>query len=156
KGQARVIPIILRPVHWQDAPFGKLQVLPVDGQPVTRKQIDEALRDIANTLWKTIRASFALDGQSDHISSAQDNGEDKITRLPPAHPFIEVLGPDGQQFHLELTKDRVTIGRLEQYNDIALLPDPQQLISRKGHCALERDEDGWWVIDNGSVNRTFV
>ena len=34
-GEARVIPIILRPVDWHDAPFGKLQALPPDGKPVT-------------------------------------------------------------------------------------------------------------------------
>jgi hypothetical protein len=34
-GEALVIPIILRPVHWADAPFGKLQALPKHGRPVT-------------------------------------------------------------------------------------------------------------------------
>ncbi len=71
-------------------------------------------------------------------------------------PFLEVVGPDSQQFEVELTKDSVTIGRLEQFNDIALQPDPQQLITRKVHCAIERNVSGWWVVDNGSVNRTFV
>jgi hypothetical protein len=33
--EARVIPVILRPVDWQDAPFGKLQALPTDGKPIT-------------------------------------------------------------------------------------------------------------------------
>jgi tetratricopeptide (TPR) repeat protein len=33
--EARVIPIILRPVHWQSAPFSKLQILPTDGKAVT-------------------------------------------------------------------------------------------------------------------------
>src|SRR5712691_2165611 len=33
-GEARVIPIILRPVVWEDEPFSKLQVLPVGGKPV--------------------------------------------------------------------------------------------------------------------------
>lgn len=65
-------------------------------------------------------------------------------------------GPDGQHFNVELEKDRVTIGRFELYNDVALEPDPQQLITRKVHCAVERDANGWWVVDNGSVNRTFV
>ena len=35
QGDALVIPIILRPVHWQGAPFGKLQALPTDAIPVT-------------------------------------------------------------------------------------------------------------------------
>ena len=71
-------------------------------------------------------------------------------------PFLEVEGPDGQQFSVELTKDRVTIGRFREFNDVALEPDPQQLVRRKVHCAVESDPQGWWVLDNGSVNRTFV
>jgi hypothetical protein len=34
-GEARVIPVILRPVDWQGALFGGLQALPKDGTPVT-------------------------------------------------------------------------------------------------------------------------
>src|SRR2546426_11920099 len=71
-------------------------------------------------------------------------------------PFLEVIGPDGQQFRVELVKDRVTIGRLDLFNDVSLEPDPQQLITRKAHCAIEHDADGWWVLDNGSVNKTFI
>jgi hypothetical protein len=33
--EARVIPVILRPVVWQGAPFGKLQALPTGGNPIT-------------------------------------------------------------------------------------------------------------------------
>lgn len=35
RGEARVIPVILRPCHWQRAPFAKLQPVPNDGKPVT-------------------------------------------------------------------------------------------------------------------------
>jgi len=35
-GSARVIPVIIRPCDWKSAPFGKLQVLPSNGVPVTR------------------------------------------------------------------------------------------------------------------------
>src|SRR2546430_17246710 len=34
RGDARVIPVILRPVYWQGAPFGKLQVLPTDAKAI--------------------------------------------------------------------------------------------------------------------------
>ena len=34
-GEARVIPVILRPVFWRESPFRKLLVLPTDGQAVT-------------------------------------------------------------------------------------------------------------------------
>jgi hypothetical protein len=47
-GEARVIPIILRPVDWQSASFGKLQALPKDGRPVTSwPNQDEAWLDVA-------------------------------------------------------------------------------------------------------------
>ena len=47
-GKACVIPIILRAVDWQNAPFGKLQALPKDGKPVTSwSNLDEAFVDIA-------------------------------------------------------------------------------------------------------------
>jgi hypothetical protein len=35
-GQARVIPIILRPVDWSEAPFARLQALPRNGRAVSR------------------------------------------------------------------------------------------------------------------------
>ena len=47
-GEARVIPVILRPCLWQSAPFGKLQALPTGACPVTDWQNrDKAFLDIA-------------------------------------------------------------------------------------------------------------
>jgi len=47
-GEARVIPVILRPVVWEGAPFGKLKALPTDAKPVTKwANQDEAFEDIA-------------------------------------------------------------------------------------------------------------
>jgi len=42
-GEACVIPVILRPVSWKKAPFGKLQALPKDAKPVeTWNNLNEA------------------------------------------------------------------------------------------------------------------
>src|SRR4051812_49430546 len=47
-GAARVIPVILRPVDWHTAPFGKLQALPQDGKAVTEwSNRDKAFTDVA-------------------------------------------------------------------------------------------------------------
>lgn len=49
-GEARVIPIILRPIYWRDAPFGKLQALPTDAKPIMStdwSSKDEALFNVA-------------------------------------------------------------------------------------------------------------
>jgi hypothetical protein len=46
--EARVVPIILKPVDWRDAPFARLQALPRDGRPVTTwSNRDEAWLDVA-------------------------------------------------------------------------------------------------------------
>ena len=76
--------------------------------------------------------------------------------MDPKLPFIEIRGPDGQEITVELSGERIRIGRLSEFNDIALEPDPQQLITRMIHCAVEREGGNWWVIDNGSVNKTFL
>ena len=47
-GEARVVPIMLRPCDWEDADFAKLKGLPEDMRPVTTWSIqDEAWTDIA-------------------------------------------------------------------------------------------------------------
>jgi len=56
-GTAHVIPIILRPCDWQNAPFGKLQALPKDGVPVVSAKWhsqDEAFLDISKGIRKTV------------------------------------------------------------------------------------------------------
>ena len=46
-GTAKVIPVIMKPCYWKGTAFSKLQVLPKDGQPVTRwDDQDEALLDV--------------------------------------------------------------------------------------------------------------
>jgi len=53
--QARVIPIILRPVDWQGAPFEKIQALPTDAKPVTDwPNQDSAFLDIVRGIRKAI------------------------------------------------------------------------------------------------------
>jgi hypothetical protein len=45
--QARVIPVILKPVDWKSAPFSKLQALPKDGKPVIKwGNRDEAFENV--------------------------------------------------------------------------------------------------------------
>ncbi|MBZ0291392.1 MAG: SUMF1/EgtB/PvdO family nonheme iron enzyme [Anaerolineae bacterium] len=58
QGTATVIPIILRPVFWQDAPFGKLQALPKDAKPVTKwGNRDEAFETITSGIEKAVAAA---------------------------------------------------------------------------------------------------
>lgn len=56
KGNARVIPIIIRPVDWEGAPFCDLQVLPTNAKPVTSwPNSDEAFWDVAREIRKVTK-----------------------------------------------------------------------------------------------------
>ena len=59
-GEARVIPIILRPVDWSGASFGKLQALPKNAQPVTDwDNRDRAFMDAARGIHAAVK-EFAI------------------------------------------------------------------------------------------------
>jgi ABC-type branched-subunit amino acid transport system substrate-binding protein len=44
-GMVRVIPVILRPVHWKEPPLGQLQALPTEAKPVTQWNDHDAALD---------------------------------------------------------------------------------------------------------------
>ena len=54
-GEARVIPVILRPCDWHTTLFGKLQALPNEGKAVTKWQNrDEAFTDVARGIREAV------------------------------------------------------------------------------------------------------
>jgi hypothetical protein len=63
---------------------------------------------------------------------------------------------EGEPKEVELSGDRLTVGRLPEVNDIALEPDPELLVTREAHCTFEREGAHWFVVDGGSVNGTFL
>src|SRR5438093_8285644 len=70
---------------------------------------------------------------------------------------VVVSDADGVELAaVELSGERVTVGRLPEVNDIALEPDPEHLVTRAEHCAFERAGSTWSIVDGGSVNGTFV
>jgi hypothetical protein len=91
-GEARVIPIILRSVDWQNTPLGKLQALPKDARPVTRwADHDEAFEDIA----KSIR----LICQERRISSREKEDRERhsgVTHPQPSVGNVERSSADQQ------------------------------------------------------------
>jgi hypothetical protein len=54
-GQARVIPIVLRPCAWDASPFGELEALPADAKPISRwEDCDEACLDAARGVMRVV------------------------------------------------------------------------------------------------------
>ena len=61
-GEARVIPIILRPVDWRGTPFNKLSWLPQNGEPVTQwRDRDAAWLNVETGIKDAITAMKARD-----------------------------------------------------------------------------------------------
>jgi hypothetical protein len=60
RGEATVIPIILRPCDWHGAPFGKLQALPKDGKPIIKwRPPDDGYKDVAEGIRRVIEEMAA-------------------------------------------------------------------------------------------------
>src|ERR1700691_2451782 len=56
QGDARVIPVILRPCDWHDLPFGKLLATPKDGKPITMwPNIDQAFLDVVTAIKNALK-----------------------------------------------------------------------------------------------------
>ena len=72
------------------------------------------------------------------------------------NPFIEVRGPGDTHYKFDLKNVQTIIGRLQDVNEIALEPDPQKLVTRCMHCAIEKKSNFYWVVDNASKNGTFL
>ncbi|MDQ2950532.1 MAG: toll/interleukin-1 receptor domain-containing protein [Acidobacteriota bacterium] len=82
-GEARVIPIILRPCEWQKAPFGKLVATPTDGKPVTKwADPDDAFLDIT----KAIRSA---------AEKLADHGTAQSVPASAAKPLPKLTTTDG-------------------------------------------------------------
>ena len=53
--KAKVVPVILSPVEWNDTPFSKLMALPTDGKPIsTWRNRDEAYVDVTKGIRKVL------------------------------------------------------------------------------------------------------
>jgi TIR domain len=59
-GECVLIPVILRPCDWHDAPFGGLMATPKDGKPITQwPDIDAAFLDVTTSIKTAVRAKGA-------------------------------------------------------------------------------------------------
>lgn len=109
-GEARVIPVILRPVDWEGAPFSKLQALPTDVRPITLwGNRDEAFLDVTKGIRKAIQE---LSGPSASVPLLPD-----IPR-PPRVGFVSRRDKDGQDIVERLREE--------------LAPEKNQLIALWG------------------------
>jgi tetratricopeptide (TPR) repeat protein len=126
-GEARVIPVILRPCDWSGAPFGKLQALPKNAKPITIwPNQDEAFTDIAKGIRKV----------------AEELREQRKQIGPPADTMADARTTDGVKTVSSQIPRPPVVGfvarREEQGHDIVgllgkeLAPDKNQLVALWG------------------------
>jgi hypothetical protein len=82
RGEARVIPILLRPVLWKVPPLNKLQVLPTNALHVTGwKNQEDAFLDITESILKVVEGLEGVSGASQKTKDMLLDREPKATYL---------------------------------------------------------------------------
>jgi len=155
-GEARVIPVILRAVVWEDAPFSNLQALPTDARPVTSwPNRDEAFKDIVQGISAAVRGMRPAAPERPHQGGFQvppllpymcDRSDQEMELAPalrrhqtdtPRRPFLCVVHGDQDECHSEFLErlQHDTIPRLLNLKARSLsvehytLPWPSQIRS---------------------------
>lgn len=74
--QSLIIPVIVRPVNWTDAPFSKILALPTDAKPVTTwNNIDEAWMNVSKEIQKAVSNLAKLRIRIDKNTGLKQVGE---------------------------------------------------------------------------------
>jgi hypothetical protein len=102
RGEARVIPVILRYIYWQGEPLGKLQALPKDGKPVKSwTDVDEALYDVTQGLRKVVEEVMPTllppPLQAPHIEPSQAESRKTIDGLAQQYDLVRTQMPSSQE-----------------------------------------------------------
>jgi CRISPR-associated Csx14 family protein len=91
--EAVVIPILLHPIDWENAPFSQLQCLPRDGKPVKNgRSLNQALLDVAKGIRNVV----------------DDLIKQSVTILPPEPSQTESEARDEQNQGIETVHQRKT------------------------------------------------
>ena len=136
--EARVIPVILRPVNWQETPIGKLQALPTDGKPIVRwNDRDEAFQDVVRGIMTVV--SFLQKAKEEDFLSLN---------AQKAQVSVETNGKTTATYLLN--KKSMSIGRGPN-NDI---PISSLLISRI-HAIIRWTDGAWVIIDARTSNGMY-
>lgn len=110
-GEARVIPIVLRAVEWQDEPIAALQALPNNARAITSwSNQDEAFADVAAGIRRVL-----LELSSKHYTPLLPTTPNAIWNIPFArNPFFTGREEQLTQIREQLNRSRSTaIGQLQ-------------------------------------------
>ena len=103
-GEARVIPIIVRPSYWEWARFGKLQALPKDARPITTwVNQDEAWLDVVRGIRKAVENLTSEVADEHTTQTGDEQGKYLLLRYREG---VELAWADGNVDRRELEQIR--------------------------------------------------
>ena len=111
-GEARVIPIILRPCEWQHAPFSKLQALPTGTIPITRwPDRDEAFLNVTQGIRRAVEEMlFTRAARADKDEEQEGSLPPSLIPRPPVIGFVARRDAQGRNI-VERLKEELAPGR---------------------------------------------
>lgn len=155
---ARVIPVILRPVYWQGV-LGKLQALPTDAKPVTDPEwhtldraffnVAEGIRDVIEKLINARKAEEERNRKATEAARSRKAKEQAL--LTQKSPYL-VVASTGEL--LPLTKELMIIGRTDA--ELGLFPDvdlADKSVARR-HAYLKNQQGRITIEDLNALNKT--
>lgn len=108
-GKVRVIPIILRPVHWQETPLGQLQALPTEAKPVTQwDDLDAAFDDVVQGIRVVVNSTLQEEALKKEKTQELTN---KIE--VNIYPEITAINEDILKIEQDITSNEIRKQQLE-------------------------------------------
>jgi hypothetical protein len=180
-GEARVIPIILRPSDWQKTPFGYLNALPVGGKPVTGwRDRDEAFLSIALGIRAVVERPRGGSGHAPSSIRLDSAHPANLSRSPVGSTLPEIrpdqiLGTDAtpiletgtvaidSPFYVLRRSDELAAEQLDSNNPTVSIKGSRQsgkssLLARLHHRAIEIGDRSCYLnfqdLDNESLQRS--
>ena len=131
--EARVIPVILRPIDWQDI-LGNIQALPTDAKPILSPlwfSPDDAFFDVAQGIRKVVKLlTPPLAFASPTVPGEIQQEIAKPGGITPADQLVDTVSPSLLPLAIEkLALLRTLKGHTDIVNSVALSADGQTLVS---------------------------
>jgi WD40 repeat protein len=155
RGEAVVIPVILRPAYWHGKPLGKLQALPTDSKPVTDPEWhnqDRALYDATGGIYKVVEQLMAR--QDNASSSVVEEAQSMIVQARISAPTIqqgEKISPSRKSFAVEKMVLLRTLLPGSAVWSVAISADGKRLVSGSEGKTIKV-----WKLSTGQEIQTLV
>src|SRR5579859_2153687 len=153
RGEAEVIPVILRHVYWHGEPLGRLQALPKDGKPATDPDwhnLDRAFYDVATGIRVVVEKLNVLHPAT--LIKPFPFEKLRVRGTLTGHSasiYGLAIGPDGRTFVSGSYDKTIKVWNLATGKEVRTLTDHTEAI-----CVVAISPDGQTLV-SGSEDNTI-